>query len=204
MGSRHPLLVDCWCAMDGLKLYFQQAEHAIIQERFYNGWMHDHYVTSVFCFCPDETIPIAFLNVLGSAELGNICGKLESVFEATRGKCCVDSAFGNVSREYLYKSSQDLFESLAPTVVEKRMEDFEQMWQATSAQQTSEWGMLSMQTSFPWLCDRFHYKECGKRQIILKMMVLLFNLRARMVGINHIRNTYMRHLTHNAMEDVWF
>ncbi len=54
------------------------------------------------------------------------------MFEATRGKCCVDSAFGKVSPEYLYKSLQDLFESLAPTV-EQRMEDFKQMRQATSA-----------------------------------------------------------------------
>jgi hypothetical protein len=37
MGSCHPLLADCWCTMDGLKLYLQQAGNAVIQERFYNG-----------------------------------------------------------------------------------------------------------------------------------------------------------------------
>ncbi len=41
------------------------------------------------------------------------------------------------------------------------------MRQATSARQTSEWGMLSMQTSFPRLHDRFHYKECGEQRIVL-------------------------------------
>ncbi len=121
----------------------------------------------------------------------------------TGGKCCVDSAFGNVNRKYLYKSAQDLFGSSAPTAEERR-EDFKQLRQATSARQTAEWGMLSIQTSFPQLRDRFHYEECGERQIILKMMVLLYNLRARMVGINQICNTYMRHLTQDAMEDVWF
>ncbi len=51
--------------MDGLKLYLQASSNLEIQERFYNRWTHDHYVTSVFCFCPNGTIPIAFFNVPG-------------------------------------------------------------------------------------------------------------------------------------------
>jgi hypothetical protein len=64
-AERHPLLTDCWATMDGLKLYLQSSGNSDIQERFYNGWTHDCYVTSVFCFCPDGTIPIAFFNVPG-------------------------------------------------------------------------------------------------------------------------------------------
>jgi len=96
--------------MDGLKLYLQSAGHADIQERYYSGWKHDHYVTSVFCFCSDGTIPIAFFNVPGSvhdsqvAKLGNIYDKLEGVFLSTATKCCIDSVFGNVNREFFYKS----------------------------------------------------------------------------------------------------
>jgi hypothetical protein len=107
--------------MDGLKLHLQQSRNTTIQERFYNGWTHDHYVTSVFCFCPDGTIPIAFFDVPGSvydsqvAELGNIYEKLEQVYETTGGKCCVDSAFSNHKRDYLLKLGQDLLGSLAPT-----------------------------------------------------------------------------------------
>ncbi len=76
---------------------------------FYNGWTHDHCITSVFCFCPDGTIPIAFFNVPGLvhdsqvAELGRIYHKLEQVYKRTGGKCCVDSAFDNVERDYLLK-----------------------------------------------------------------------------------------------------
>ena len=120
-AERHPLLNDCWATMDGLKLYLQSAGHADIQERFYNGWTHDHYATSVFCFCPNGTIPIAFFKVPGSvhdsqvAEYGNIYNKLERVFLSTGAKCCVDSAFGNVLREFLYNSCQDHLGSLAPT-----------------------------------------------------------------------------------------
>jgi hypothetical protein len=52
--------------------------------------------------------------------------------------------------------------------------------------------------------DRFVYKEREEERIYLKMLVLLCNMHARMVGINQFRNTYMKHLTRNADEDVLF
>jgi hypothetical protein len=64
--------------------------------------------------------------------------------------------------------------------------------------------MRIVQTSFPWLNDRFVYKEKGEQGICLEMFVLLYNMHARMVGINQIRNTYMRHLMCNANEDIFF
>ncbi len=124
----HPLLTDCWITMDGLKLFLQQSGNAIIQEHYYNGWMHDHYAMSVFCFCPDRTIPIAFVNVpklvhdTQVAEYGNIYGKLEDVIQLTGAKYCIDLVFGNMNREYLYRLSQDLFSSLAPTHHERILE----------------------------------------------------------------------------------
>jgi hypothetical protein len=48
----------------------------------------------------------------------------------------------------------------------------------------AEWEMLTMQASFPRVKDRFAYKERREWRIALKMFVLLFNMRARMVGIN--------------------
>ena len=85
--------------MDGLKLYLQQAGDANTQNNFYNGWTHDHYVTSVFVFCPDVTIPICCYNLQGSihdslvTEWGNIDPKLETVFDTVGGRCAVDSVF---------------------------------------------------------------------------------------------------------------
>jgi hypothetical protein len=61
-----------------------------------------------------------------------------------------------------------------------------------------------MQSSFPQMKDRFCYKEQGEQQIVLEMMVLLFNMHAQMVGINQIHNIYMRHLMQDANQDVWF
>ena len=126
--------------MDGLKVTLEQSGDALIQERFYNGWTHDHYVTLVLCFCPDGTIPIACINDPGLvhdsqvADYGNIQNKLESVFERDGAQCTVDSAFGNVSREYLIKSSQDLMH--IPNHHERRIPR-----DATSMRQSAEWGM---------------------------------------------------------------
>jgi len=195
--------------MDGLKLYLQASGNSEIQERFYNGWTHDNYVTSVFCFCPNGTIPIAFFNVPGCvydsqvAEFGKMYEKLEDVFRKTGGKCCVDLAFGSMKRKYLYKSCQDHLGSKAPTRKERKL-DLQKKRQATSARKTAEWGMLAMQTSFPRIKDRFVYKERGEQRSVLKMFVILYNMGARMVGINQIQNTYMCHLKRDANADVWF
>ena len=64
--------------------------------------------------------------------------------------------------------------------------------------QSAEWGMRGLQASFPRLKDRFPYEERGERRITLKMITLIYNMRARMVGINQIRNTYMEYLNNNA------
>ncbi len=114
VNQQHPYLLDIWCTMDGLKLMLEQSGNALIQEQFYNGWTHDHYVTSVMCFCPDRTIPIVFCNIPGAihdsqvADYGDIYDKLELGYLRDGAKCTVDSAFGNVSREFLIKSSQEL------------------------------------------------------------------------------------------------
>ena len=115
----------------------------------------------------------------------------------------MDSAFSNHKKDYLLKSGQDLLGSSAPTQQEQQIEH-QLRWQTTSARQTAEWGMLSIQASFPQVKDRFIYEEHREQRIVLKMFVLLYNMRARMVGINQIRNTYMPHLLRNANEDILF
>ena len=38
------------------------------------------------------------------------------------------------------------------------------------------------------------YEETGERRIVMKMLCLLYNLRARTVGINQIKNVFMKQL----------
>ena len=76
----------------------------------------------------------------------------------------------------------------------------------TLMKQSVEWGMHSVQSSLPRLKDTFIYEEGGERRIMLKMVVLLNNLRARMVGINQIKNIYMLQLersVHDVIPDYY-
>ncbi len=112
---------------------------------------------------PFQSLSSMFLVLSDSqvAELGKIYSKLEHVYETTGGKFCVDSAFGNMERDFLLKSGQDLLGSSAPTRHEQNLEH-QLRQQTTSARQTAEWGMLSLQTSFPRMKDRFIYEEQGE------------------------------------------
>ena len=132
------------------------------------------------------------------AEWGGIYKKLGRVYSGvTRGRCTVDSAFSKKNYPYLVKSAQNGGVGETP---EQFAANVQLNAQATSMRQSAEWGMRALQASFPRLKDRFIYEEFGERKIILKTFLLLYNLRARKVGINQIKSTYMPALAVNANE----
>lgn len=188
--QQYPVLENVWATMDGLKLPIQQASTTQQQALFYNGWKHGHFVTAVMCFCPDGTIPMTFFNVPGAqhdstvCELGGIYDKLEHVYNQTGGICTVDSAFRVKNAPYLLKSSQQTEIGVGETEQEI-VRSIQVKRAATSMRQAAEWGMRALQSSFPRMQD-------------LKMMILLYNFRARLVGINQIKNVYMANLIQDA------
>jgi hypothetical protein len=196
--DRHPLLKDVWCCMDGLKLTIQQAPDFLTQSRYYNGWKCDHFVTAVLCFCPDGTIPMTYYNVCGVAHdsniarIGSIYNKLVHVHERTGLKCVVNSAFRIKGRNQncLIKSGTD---SVRDTLTRDELQLHRA---ATSMRQAAEWGMGCFQSSFPRCLERFKWddSEYSTRRLVMKCMILLFNFRARFVGINQIRQVYMPYL----------
>ena len=72
--------------------------------------------------------------------------------------------------------------------------------EATSMWQSAEWGMRAFQASFPRVKDRIEFESIGQRKLMMKVMILLFNLHARRVGINQILNIYMPSLNVNVNE----
>ena len=205
IASRHPVLNDVWGTMDGLKVTIEAAGDFITQSRFYNGWKCDHFVTSVLCFAPDGTIPAASFNIPGCAhdstvaEWGSVYTKLESVYNSSGLKFVIDSAFSSANVEYLIKSLQDFL--LADNGLgdqEAVIADLEVKRAATSMRQSAEWGMRGVQASFPQLKDTLPYEEYGERKMILTCLLLMYNCRARLVGINQIRNIYLPLLEQDA------
>ena len=64
--------------------------------------------------------------------------------------------------------------------------------------QLAEWGMRAFQSSMPCIKDRMKVEERGEHKVTVTVMILLYNLRARMVGINQLRSFYMGALYRDA------
>ena len=71
-----------------------------------------------------------------------------------------------------------------------------------SMRHAAEWGMRTLQSSFPRLKDTFVYKDTSEHCILMKMVCLLYNLRARTLGINQIKNVFMSHLNVDANNEM--
>ncbi|KAE9075831.1 hypothetical protein PF005_g24802 [Phytophthora fragariae] len=126
ISSKYPLLGSVHAVMDGLKLRLQASGRSEIQNMFYNGWTHDHYVSNVFVFSPQGLIIARTLNAPGCmhdsqiAEWGSVYAKLEEVFRATGGQVVVDSAFSETTYGFLLKSGQDV---VLPTAIGKQRKE---------------------------------------------------------------------------------
>ncbi len=115
------------------------------------------------------------------------------------GVCCaVDSGFGKIAKDFVAKSTQDDVSSNKTTYTKLGVRV---KWAATSMQQSVEWGMRDFQASFSKMKDYVDYEECGERHIVMKIYVLLFNLRSWLVGINQIQNVYMQWLEHGVNKE---
>ena len=156
------MLADVWVTMDGLKLSIKKAAIDKKQSPFYNGWTHGHYVSGVFCFAPDGTIPIAFFNMPGCihdsrvAFFGKIYNKLKRVFDKTGGRCTVDCSFLKGRYPFLIKSGQKTTEMYDGTRTQV-LHIMKLNKEATSIRQSAERGMCALQGSFPRLTNRFKF-----------------------------------------------
>ena len=130
---------------------------------------------------------------------GRIYDKLQAIYDETGLKFVVDSVFCGQSFPFLIKSGQDQFTAdRGCRNHRERIENISKKRHATSMHQSVEWGMRAVESSFPRLKDTMVYEVYGERRITMKMLLLLYNLRARLVGINQIRNVYMPALNVDA------
>lgn len=65
-SRKYSMLRDVYCVADGFKLYLEQAQDFLIQNMFYNGWIHDHYVGNVFVLAPSGALIARAINIPGA------------------------------------------------------------------------------------------------------------------------------------------
>jgi hypothetical protein len=158
--SKYPTLVDCWGAIDGVKLPIQKARNELLQSYYYNG---SHYVACLFLFTPNGHISQAYTNApdgtrhdLMMAQWSKIYDAIDNVFDWLNGraKFVVDSAFASDACPSLITSYQNLND---------RRGFARQNWQlineATLVHQMLEWGMRRFQSSFPHIKDQIQFEE---------------------------------------------
>ena len=190
VGEKHDALPDVYCVADGLKMTFECCSGLTKQSMYYNGWKAGHYISNLFCFSMDGRIIMAAVNAPGSvhdstlAEWCDMCTKLETICQRTGGVCCLDSAFSANNAPHLLKSSGDVTKATSAR-------DVRRISQATSVTQASEWRMKAIQGAFPRIKDTLQHEEGGERKIYLMLMVLLYNIRLELVGLNQIRNVHL-------------
>jgi DDE superfamily endonuclease len=201
--AKYPALTNCWGAMDGLKIRLQKSGNAQVQNLFYNGWTHDHYISNLFLFSPDGKIRACYTNAPGTmhdstlAKWGGLYDKIDELYRTRQAKVVVDSAFASDKRDSVYKSYQCNMDNNGNV----RQNSIIQR-QATSVRQLSEWGMRGLQASFPRLKDRMPYEEKGARRLTMRLIVYLYNYRAAVVGMNQIQSVFMPWLERNATKFI--
>ncbi|KAF7375533.1 hypothetical protein MSAN_00441500 [Mycena sanguinolenta] len=206
--TRHPLLTGAFASIDGLNLPVQTANDPEIENATYNGWLCEHFVSSVLVFSPEGTIIAAKINAPGSWHDSRVA---RTIYEKLRTQTpdgfylVADTAFPRGANQIEgrirapIKTGQTL-RGTASEIQEKLAFDR----QLLSYRQTAEWGMRGLQGAFGRLRLPLEIDNAERRANLLETCIRLHNFRARRVGHNQIREVYMplwRQTTED--EQVW-
>ena len=101
------------------------------------------------------------------------------MFNSCGRKCAIDSDYRRARNEYLIKSSRTLPDDPESIIIDS---------EATSLRQLAERGMHTSQSSFPGIKEHIPYEKRGGRQLILKILVILYNYCLNTVGFNQLCN----------------
>ncbi|KAG6913460.1 hypothetical protein DXG01_006709 [Tephrocybe rancida] len=206
--ARHPRLTGAFASIDGLKLPVQTSADEDVENATYNGWLSEHFVSSVLAFSPKGPIIAAKLNAPGSWHDAHVA---QPIFEKLRMKTpegyymVADTAFPRGTSQIdgriraPVKAGQRL-QGTAEEIQEKMAFDRELL----SYRQTAEWGNRTLQGSFGRLRVPLDINNAESRGDLLETTVRLHNLRCRRVGYNQIQSVYVP-MWRSTMEEeeIW-
>ena len=64
--NRHPRLTGAFASIDGLNLPVQTAEDEEMENATYNGWLCEHFISSVLVFSPEGTVQFLVVTTKGA------------------------------------------------------------------------------------------------------------------------------------------
>jgi hypothetical protein len=185
-------LPNVWGFVDGLALTIAAPTEG--PRAWYNGWKSRYQCTNIFVFTPDGCIAYARYNNAGCSHDANTAGRLLDFlvkYIPSPYRLVADTAFPtNSAVQGRIITPLKSGATLTGTIDEvKNKINFHQ--NVTSTRQAAEWGMRTFQAMFPRL--KLALPAChATRHKWLSILIQLFNLRTRLVGINQIRTVYSR------------
>ncbi|KAF8797407.1 hypothetical protein BYT27DRAFT_7228995 [Phlegmacium glaucopus] len=191
----HPQLEGAFASIDGLNLPTQTSDDPDIKNATYNGWLSEHYISSVIVFSPRGVIIAANFNAPGSWHDSHVA---QPIYEKLHNETpdgfylVADSAFpcGTVDIEGRIMAPIKTGQHLQGTIAEIE-ERFAYDRELLSYRQIAEWGMRSIQGSFGRLRLPLQINDKEGRADLLEICFRLHNLHTRRVGYNEIQKVYM-------------
>ncbi|KAF8219845.1 hypothetical protein L208DRAFT_1545663 [Tricholoma matsutake] len=205
--ARHPLLIGAFGSMDGLNLPIQTSQDQEVENATFNGWLQEHFISSVFAFGADGVIIACNLNAPGSWHDSRVAWPIyEKLCSRTPDGyyLVTDTAFPRGTDQIAGRIRAPMKDGTRLLVDEEECNHLLQYdRQLLSYRQTAEWGMHAMQGSFGHLRVPLAINHSDLRGDLLETVSRLFNLCARAVGHSQIRTVYMPIWREDEQEELW-
>jgi len=194
VAAREPRLPNVFGFVDGLFLPIRKPTDPKDDPAYYNGMSKMHGIANVLAYSPDGCIMFASYNNPGCWHDAACSEVLFRVLheKTPRGYSIVaDSAFPSSKLMATRILTPLKASSRLPDDADARRDAIARHNVVTSLRQAAEWGMRSVQASFPRikLPDGLPADK-HKRARILFIIFRLFNFRVRVVGVNQIRTVF--------------
>lgn len=192
---RQPMLQFTWGFIDGKNFKVLQPANPDLQNAFYNGWLHDVFITGTLCFSADGLIVWARHNCPGSWNDAENCVDFrnnllnEELRPDPRCGVVADSAFpcsGRMTGRILTPLKDGDLGRLLPSVRESATVLSAAI---TSIRQAAEWGMGSVSKVYKRLLLPLP-PDKHTRALRLDNLFRLSNYRVRTTEISQIRTTF--------------
>ena len=191
IANRYPRIQNCIGFMDGLSIHVQCSDDPELQNACYNGYHADTMCNNVFLFGPNGKVLLCAINYPGSWHDSSVCNlMLVTIIENINGFCVsVDQGFPRSGKYFdilvgpLSKTDVTRLSPILKKAMIQRANDH------VSIRQGSEWGMRSLQGTWPRLKSRLT-SNTAKRKLIIESVVLLNNYRTEFIGLNQIATVF--------------
>jgi hypothetical protein len=207
--ERHCLLTGAFGSIDGLNLPVQTSEDEDIENATYNGWLSEHFVSSVLVYAPDGkylinevfesrnsckanlgTVIAAHLNVPGSWHDAHVAKPIyeKLLYQTPHTYYLVaDTAFQRGTDQVQGYIQAPIKAGTRITGTREKVDQrlaFDR--QLLSYRQTAEWGNRGLQGSFGWLRVPLEVGMTERHTNLLEICVRGYFLQAQKVGLNQI------------------